>query len=391
MLGRVNWLARTAGFAWIGVVAFAMFPPRGGYAVPARAGGYAVLGLSLLAWAVLDARTARDLDSPGMLAVVLAVMAVGAGLGSGAGPGPGGLPMVAFSFVAAMIAGSELGGAGALAVTVAGIAATVGSGLLSGAGNPALLGLPPLVLAGLLIGRNRGAYRVQAQQADAMLAQREQLGAAQRRADQFDERTRIAREIHDVLAHSLGALSIQIQAARAVLTDSADIAKAGELLAGAQQLAAEGLTETGRAVHALRSDPRPTVERLAQICQNYAHRYQVQVKFDTVGEPTQLPPDAALALVRVTQEGLVNAAKHAAGQRVGVRLDYGDGQIRLTVQNPVPDVPAGQAGFGTVNGHYGLAGMRERLGLLGGTLWAGQRDGAWIVTAELPRAETMTP
>ena len=75
------------------------------------------------------------------------------------------------------------------------------------------------MVAGLIIGRNRGAYRIQAEQAAQLLAQREQLQAEQRRADLLDERARIAREIHDVLAHSLGGLGIQIQAARAVLTD----------------------------------------------------------------------------------------------------------------------------------------------------------------------------
>jgi signal transduction histidine kinase len=106
-----------------------------------------------------------------------------------------------------------------------------------------------------------------------------------------------------------------------------------------------------------------------------------------------------VALLRVAQESLVNAAKHAAGQRVAVRLDYGDADVRLTVRNDLPpgsgaggsaDVN-GAAGRGslaemsTVNGGYGLTGMRERLRLLNGTLEAGPRDSQWVVTAELPR------
>jgi hypothetical protein len=93
--------------------------------------------------------------------------------------------------------------------------------------------------AGLVTGLNRGACRVQAGQAAELLAQRAELHAGQRRADLLDERARIAREIHDVLAHSLGALGIQIQAARAVLTDRGDIAGADELLAEAQRMAAD--------------------------------------------------------------------------------------------------------------------------------------------------------
>ena len=116
----------------------------------------------------------------------------------------------------------------------------------------------PLVpLSGLLVGRLIRSRRVQAEQSAALLAQTQQLLAARGRADVLGERARIAREIHDVLAHSLGALGIQIQAARAVLTDHKDIERAVDILVTAQRMAADGLTETRRAVHALRVDSRP--------------------------------------------------------------------------------------------------------------------------------------
>ena len=386
MLGKVNWFARTAGFAWIGVVAFALAPPRGRYDVSALAAGYAVLGLCLLGWAVLEFRAGARYRTRS-LPLILAVMAFGAGFGSAVGSGGGAL--VAFSFVAAVIAGGELSGPAALGVTVSGVVATEVSGLLSGAAYSTVIGLQVFVLAGLVIGRNRGAYRVQAEQAAALLAQREQLTAEQRRADLLDERARIAREIHDVLAHSLGALGIQVQAARAVLTDTGDIAKAAELLGTAQQLAAEGLVETRRAVHALRTDARSLPEELGQVSDGYAQRYQVAVDFQIVGEPVPLPPGCSLALVRIMQEALVNAAKHAAGQRVSVRLEYAGAHIRLSVRNPLPTTSA-QGALTTADGGYGLTGMRERLSLLGGTLEAGCREAAWIVTADLPRPETMT-
>jgi signal transduction histidine kinase len=262
-----------------------------------------------------------------------------------------------------------------------------------------LLGVPAVLVAGLVIGRNRGDYRIQAEQSAMLLAQREQLEAEQRRADLLDERSRIAREIHDVLAHSLGALGIQIQAARAVLTDHQDIDRAGEILAGAQKMAAEGLVETRRAVHALRADTLPLAEELALVSDTHAQRYHVAASFDTGGVPGPLPPDATVTLLRVAQESLVNAAKHAAGQRVAVRLDYGDTDVRLTVRNDLaPGDGAGRsadangvagvsnlAEVSTVNGGYGLTGMRERLRLLNGTLEAGHRDNQWVVTAELPR------
>ena len=196
------------------------------------------------------------------------------------------------------------------------------------------------------------------------------------------ERTRIAREIHDVLAHSLGALGIQIQAAKAMLTDRGDIDRAVDALATAQRMAADGLTETRRAVHALRVDTLPLGEELAALADTHRQRYHVPVTLETSGEAGALPPDAALALLRTAQEAMANAAKHAPGQRVAVRLDYGDHDVRLSVVNsldaagapapaPVPD-KAGRSGRepGSTGG-YGLTGMRERLRLLNGTLQAG--------------------
>ena len=231
---------------------------------------------------------------------------------------------------------------------------------------------------------------MQAEQAAALVEQYERLRAEQRRADVLDERTRIAREIHDVLAHSLGALGIQIQAAKAVLTDQRDIDRAVEVLSTAQRMAADGLTETRRAVHALRVDSVPLGDELAALVETHRQRYQVPVAFETAGAARPLPPDASLALLRTVQEALVNAAKHAPGEPIGVRLDYGQGDVSLTVVNHLNGAQAAvgdsSGDRGSSAGGYGLTGMRERLRLLNGTLLAGPRDAEWAVTAELPLA-----
>jgi signal transduction histidine kinase len=389
MLRTVNALARALGFVWLGLLAFLIAPPSAPSAVPVQIACYAVLGLALLAWTVLEASPAAAARYPAWaLPVARGVIAFASGFAAGAGGG--GSAMVVFAFVAAMAAGVNSDLAAAVAVTAAGILAIEVSGLAFGQSYGTLLGLPAIVLAGLVIGRNWGGYRVQAEQAAALLAQREQLQTEQRRADLLDERARIAREIHDVLAHSLGALGIQIQAARSVLHKDAD--QASDLLATAQQMAAEGLVETRRAVQALRTDTLPLDEELALVTDTHAQRYHVPVSYDTGGVLAALPPDATLALLRIAQEALVNAAKHAAGQPVAVRLDYGDADVRLTVRN---DLPPGAdtrqlANVSTVNGGYGLTGMHERLRLLNGTLEAGRRDGQWIVTAQLPRRQPET-
>jgi signal transduction histidine kinase len=218
-----------------------------------------------------------------------------------------------------------------------------------------------------------------------MLAQYEQLRAEQRRADVLDERTRIAREIHDVLAHSLGALGIQIQTAKAVLTDHRDVDRAVEVLTTAQRMAADGLAETRRAVHALRVDTLPLAEELAGVVDTHRQRYHVPVTFETSGAARPLPPEASLALLRTAQEALVNTAKHASGQQVTIRLDYAERDVRLTVVNHLNGTHVGGTEPGRAGG-YGLTGMRERLRLLNGTLLAGPGEQEWTVTAELPLA-----
>jgi signal transduction histidine kinase len=323
------------------------------------------------------------------------VLAAAAGL-SGVTSG-GGQSLVAFAAVAAVAAGAETEWPQAIAVTVAGILPLWIVGPFVGSTLGTLAGYPLLIAATLSLGRNRRSYRVQAEQAAALVEQYERLRAEQRRADVLDERTRIAREIHDVLAHSLGALGIQIQAAKAVLTDHRDIDRAVEVLSTAQRMAADGLTETRRAVHALRVDSLPLDDELAAAVETHRQRYQVPVTFETSGAARPLSPDASLALLRTVQEALVNAAKHAPGEPIAIRLEYGQVDVRLSVVNHLNGGQAivrdtsgvrdtdGSPGPSSAGG-YGLTGMRERLRLLNGTLLAGPRDAEWAVTAELPLA-----
>jgi signal transduction histidine kinase len=390
MLHWVNWASRVLGFVWLGIFSLILARSHAPAATAVQLTCYLVAGAAIVVWALIDRHPGGARSHPLAYAVILAVVCAATGVASAAGGG--GTLLVIYTAVAAMMAGSDVDGMAALAITATGILAIDVSGLVYGSSVALLLGFPAVVLAGLLTGRNRADYRIQADQAALLLTQQRQLQAEQRRAEVLDERARIAREIHDVLAHSLGALGIQIQAARAVLSDRGNVEQAGELLATAQQMAAEGLVETRRAIHALRTDTRPLDEELAQVSDTYARRYHVAVSFDTGGVPAPLAPDATVALLRTAQEALVNAAKHATGQGVAVRIDYGDGDVRLTVSN---DLPAGAStaneaspdGPGTVNGGYGLTGMRERLRLLNGTLQAGRRGDQWIVTAQLPRPE----
>jgi signal transduction histidine kinase len=412
MTPRLNSLTRMLGFAWVGVLMFGIDPARGRLTLDVQAAGYALAALAMLGWLLLDhdQRVARHRARA--LPVLLGVIAAATGFAAASG-GAGGFLLI-FGLVATMVAGGDASLTAALAVTAAGILASEVGGLAFG-GYSVLIGFPLGLASCLLIGRNRAAYQLRARQSAMLLAQREQLQAQQRRADLLDERARIAREIHDVLAHSLGALSIQIQAARSVLTDRGDITAATELLIAAQRMAAEGLVETRRAISALRTGSLPLEEELATATATYADRYRVAVTMDTSGTPRPVPPDATVALLRVAQEGLVNAAKHAAGQPVTVSLAFGPADIRLTVRNDtvrndavlndavlndavLNDTGANNGagmragtGLSTADTGYGLTSMRERLRLLSGTLDAGLADGQWTVTAWLPLAQPTGP
>jgi signal transduction histidine kinase len=388
MRTRAYWLIRYSGFAVV-VIAALVNPPHQPHEQLFRAiqiACFSAAGLALLGWLVLDElpRYRRR-----WLPITLGLLAAASGL-AGVTTG-GGQSLVAFAAVAAVAAGAETEWPAALAVTAAGIVPIWIVGPFVGSSLGTLAGYPLLIAATLSLGRNRRSYRVQAEQAAALVEQYERLRAEQRRADVLDERTRIAREIHDVLAHSLGALGIQIQAAKAVLTDQRDIDRAVEALTTAQRMAADGLTETRRAVHALRVDTLPLGDELAAAVETHRQRYQVPVTVEIAGAARPLPPDASLALLRAVQEALVNAAKHAPGEPIAVRLDYGRGDVRLSVVNHLNraraalDDTGGARGPSSAGG-YGLTGMRERLRLLNGTLAAGPGDDEWAVTAELPLA-----
>jgi signal transduction histidine kinase len=381
MSRTITWLARAAAFPLIGALLFANLP----HDFQGRTlliGCYVLVGLIEAVWILVGTLPAMAARRATLYPYILSALAAVSGLGCT--PRHGDL-MIIFTVTATLSAGGEVSILAGWVVAGAGILAIEVGSVAYGDGIGSIFGYPLVVIVGLLSGHNRHAYRIQAEQSAAMLAQSEQLREQERRADVLDERARIAREIHDVLAHSLGGLGIQIQVARAVLADQNDVDRALGVLASAQRMAADGLVETRRAVHALRSDTLPLAEELATVADTHRKRHGSDVAFDITGDPAPLPPAATMALLRIMQEALVNAAKHAPRQPVQVNLDYADPDVRLTVTNPLATehhIETDQD-LHTADAGYGLTGMRERLLLLGGTLTAGPKDGAWIVAAEL--------
>nr|WP_233533821.1 histidine kinase [Kitasatospora sp. SolWspMP-SS2h] len=221
-----------------------------------------------------------------------------------------------------------------------------------------------------LDGQARSAQR-------ALLAQERAAQAARAESAALAERARIAREIHDVLAHSLSAQLVHLEAARLMLDAGADRAEVRERVVAARRMAQDGLTETRQALSALRGEFTPVAEFVAELAAQSGAGLTVD------GVPRPLPAEAGLAVRRVAQEALTNARKHAPGGRVDVRLGYLDGAVELRVRNSAAPRGAhpvlGDSGSG-----YGLLGMRERAELLGGELLAGPEEGGWRVLLRVP-------
>jgi signal transduction histidine kinase len=388
MLTTVNWLARFAVCVLIGILTFVTRPPTGADLV-LQIVGFLACSAGVGFWLMVDVRpsaTGARWLLPGM-----GVMAVVAGLLCMA---PHGGAFVGFSVIAILATSTDPGWlAGWVIVALAVVSIEVGALIFSN-DTDVVWSYPLLLGVAFIGGRNRRSYVAQARQSAAMLQQLQQLRVEQRRVDVLDERNRIAREIHDVLAHSLGALGIHLQLVRAVL-EQGDSPRAQSLLEQAQRMATDGLVDTRRAVQALRGDATGLDDQLVELVATHRTRHRTVVELRVDGEPRALAPEATVALIRTAQEALVNTAKHAAHQPVAVSLTYAVDDVRLAVTNPLTGLDGadndgadddGSTAFSSVDGGYGLIGMRERLLLISGSLTTGyDGHGRWSVLAQVPR------
>src|SRR2546423_540996 len=184
-----------------------------------------------------------------------------------------------------------------------------------------------------------------------------------------DERARIARELHDIVGHSVSVMTVQAAAVRRRLR--ADQEREREALEAVEHVGREALAEMRRMVGVLRSPdeaaslaPQPGLRDLEALVE-HARQAGLPVDLHVDGDPVELPPGVDLAAYRVVQEGLTNALKHAHATRAEVRLHYDHGQVEVSVTND------GRRDGGASRGGHGLAGMRERIAVYGGRLQAG--------------------
>lgn len=306
-------------------------------------------------------------------------------------------PLIALYTVAASSSRRMSAAAGVISLAgfaAAGLLSSRSSFIVAGstlrAGGPLLLAV--VVIACWLVGDNirvRRAY-VAELRAKAQRAESDRQAELARAA--AAERARIARELHDVIAHHVSVIAVQAGAARMLAENGTSAAEAGPTWAGVEATAREALAELRQLLGVLRHDgdpparsPQPGLGQLKQLL-DQARRAGLPVQARTDGDPGPLAPGADLCAYRIIQESLTNVRKHQGSAPTSIALRYEADRLEIEVasragpQRPRP----GPAGAG-----HGLAGMRERVTLLGGELTAAPGpDGSFTVIARIPLQET---
>lgn len=324
----------------------------------------------------------RRIHPEAVLAIVVSVLLLRAALGSESEQGAAFFPAVLLAtFSVALyarrpewaVAGGLFAVAGCVVALVLGFASEEGS--------------EPQIANVLII----GLFASSAWSAGWLLRKRvAQTRDVQARSDELareavsDERARIARELHDIVAHSVSIISVQAGAAEQYV--ERDPARAREHLGAVQSSARDALTEMRRLTGVLREqqadyEPQPGLERLGALVEQ-ARAGGLDAELIEGGERPIVPPGVDLAAFRIVQEALTNARKHAGRVAATVSVTYSDSEIAVAVTNG----PGGNGAAGDGSGH-GLVGMRERVRVYGGELETGTTpDGGYRVAATLPLA-----
>ncbi|MFF7439534.1 histidine kinase [Streptomyces sp. NPDC008122] len=212
----------------------------------------------------------------------------------------------------------------------------------------------------------------------------DRLAAAERRAAEAESRNRLARELHDSVGHALSAVTLQAGAARRVLDgDRADLEFVREALTAIEDTTRRTVGELDWVLGLLRNDgtpeqgPGPGLDALEALVRGAGPRVALTVD----GALGSVPETLSREAYRIVQEGLTNAARHAGGAPVTVRVDARTEELEITMENPLPDRPP----VTRPDGGRGLRGITERARLLGGTASAGPAGAVWRLAVRIPR------
>jgi signal transduction histidine kinase len=274
-------------------------------------------------------------------------------------------------------------------VLTAATAATLSAVTVDAPGRQTSATSGAIIAAGLAIGAwALGAYtqtrrrylRELQERAASAEREREQLA----RIAVHEERASIARELHDIVAHSVGVMLLGVRGARDVLRTAPDTAD--DTLARVERSGEQSLAELRRILELLRepeqtaeSHPQPSLAELNDLVANY-RAAGLPVRLEVIGEPIPLPGGVELSVYRIVQEALTNTVKHSEPTRVAVTLAFRDSSLELEIVDDGTPTTGDAATTG-----QGIVGMRERVALLGGELETGHRDGGGFrVAAHLP-------
>jgi signal transduction histidine kinase len=225
---------------------------------------------------------------------------------------------------------------------------------------------------------------------ELLMAQLQDAREAEAAAAALAERTRIAGELHDVLAHSLSALAIQLQGARKLAGREQVSDGLRATIERSAELAKAGLADARQAVGALRGERLPTLDQLAVLVEDFRRDTGSAATMRIDGTSRPLPAEASLALFRGAQEALTNITRYAPGAATAVTVSYQAGRTVLTVEDHLPGADVKTAAkpradlLADVGGGHGLTAMRERTQRAGGTVRAGPTADGWLVELEVP-------
>jgi signal transduction histidine kinase len=377
---RTATIIRIAGLALLTWTVFASDHP------PGTSGRGLVITIAfaaaVVAWVVWMIRPMSDRG----VTPELYLMAGAGGLLCGASPGSA---ASAFVFVAVILASVRVELARAFPVIAVGTLALAISMVLYKGSALGLLAYALGFAAGALAAANGRQSRDRADQAELLLAQTQRSHEEQMRTARLEESTRIAREIHDVLAHTLAGLTIQLEATSSLLERGADRDMVLARVRRAHGLAREGMRETRRAVGALRGDPLSASTGVETLVADYRSAADGSTQLTVDGDPDRLSGATGETVTRIVQEALTNVLKHAPGADVSVTIHAGerphDDVVVVVADRPDGAHPASSpSAVASTGGGYGVRGMHERAEALGGTVSAGPDGDGWRVELRLP-------
>jgi signal transduction histidine kinase len=372
-----RWMRRLAPPLFV-VVALAVFSSGRNPGIPGRDVA-AVLAVGGFALGALGALTARYRRAAVRIIFAVILLASSAALVRLQPDGPG---------LAGLLAGLVLLAPRVpdhfpIALSIAGITCLAAVAVAVSHDSPTLALLSAIAIVGFpgmtLLARRLGQAN---HQAERLLIELEGTRAAQARAAGLAERQRLAREMHDVLAHSLSGLLLQLEGARMLTAEDPSDPRLPGIIERAHHLGKSGLEEARRAIGMLRDDALPGPEGLAGLAAQFQEVSGVPCQFTVSGQAYDLPSEARLAVYRVAQEALTNITKHACPERVEMHLGYEPRRTRLTVENFAQNREPPQAAGDSPG--YGLTGMRERAELLGGELTTAMTRGGFRVELRVP-------